>query len=59
MTCPACGSLELQPLGALGALDYHRCRACGLDSSTAREHRAEVQLTFPDERRRATFSTSP
>lgn len=40
--CPACGG-EPTPLGTLGNLDWHRCRACGIDYHT------EVRLTPEEE----------
>ena len=29
--CPACGDGDLHPLGALGNMEYYRCRNCGAE----------------------------
>lgn len=39
--CPACGSSRSEPLGALGSLFWHRCRACGIDFHTENENAQE------------------
>ena len=40
-TCCTCGG-PLVPLGSLGQLDWHRCRDCGMDQSTAASEADEV-----------------
>lgn len=37
MTCAACGSDHLVPLGRMGSLLWLRCRACGIDQSVPAE----------------------
>ena len=35
--CSTCGG-GMEPLGALGYLDYYRCRHCGMGSAFDRQH---------------------